>query len=309
MAAPSNVFWDPAGHLHTNALHWEGFPHLLWESLRLFFYTEPPQYDGVEYQEEGVRRYRVRMTIPQHPFRSQWQPIEVDVVGYRLADTIETAALEAIYLFCNQHPMDVAGQHIGLLPAIGSSDPEWNLRVVPDSHRLGSSMEETLRGTIRFMNVEHHYQLLLHRGMGQLTSIAQGHFRNADRQVTQIEQLQALVTENEEIIAAREETILHREDQINESDAMITQRNTIIEFLQEQIHDLILEVDDAHAQINELQQQPVPPAVPTPEVEEDPEEIEGVSDLDSEHGDPKPHPQPNHSLSGSQSSVGDLDDF
>jgi hypothetical protein len=21
MAAPSNVFWDPAGHLHTNALH------------------------------------------------------------------------------------------------------------------------------------------------------------------------------------------------------------------------------------------------------------------------------------------------
>jgi hypothetical protein len=67
--------------------------------------------------------------------------------------------------------------------------------------------------------------------MGQLTSIAQGHFRNADRQVTQIEQLQALVTEKDRIIAAREETILHREDQINESDAMITQRNTIIEFL------------------------------------------------------------------------------
>jgi hypothetical protein len=33
MAAPSNVFWDHAGHLHTNALHWEGFPRLLWESL------------------------------------------------------------------------------------------------------------------------------------------------------------------------------------------------------------------------------------------------------------------------------------
>jgi hypothetical protein len=73
MAAPSNIFWDPAGHLHTNALHWAGFPRLLWESLRSFLYTEPPQYDAVEYQEEGVRRYRVRMTIPQHPFRSQWQ--------------------------------------------------------------------------------------------------------------------------------------------------------------------------------------------------------------------------------------------
>jgi uncharacterized coiled-coil protein SlyX len=116
------------------------------------------------------------------------------------------------------------------------------------------------------------------------------------------------VTEKEGIIATCEETIHHREDQINESDAMITQRNTIIEFLQEQIHDFILEVDDAHAQINKLQQQPAPPAVPAPEAEEEgPEKIEGVSDLDSEHGDPVL--SPHHSPSGSQSSVGNFDDF
>jgi hypothetical protein len=124
MAAPTNIFWDRAGHLHTNALHWEGFPRLFWESLSLFFYTEPPQYNGVEYGEEGVPRCRVKMTIPQHPFHSQWHPIEVDVVGYRLVDTIETAALEAIHIFRNQHPMEVAGHPIGLFPAIDSSDPE-----------------------------------------------------------------------------------------------------------------------------------------------------------------------------------------
>jgi chromosome segregation ATPase len=118
---------------------------------------------------------------------------------------------------------------------------------------LEGSTEEALQGTMRFMNVHHHYQLLLRRGMGQLINIMQGHFRNTDRQDTQIAQLQALVAEKYEIIAAQEETIHHREDQINESDARITQRNTIIEFLQEQIHDLILEVDDAQAQINELQ--------------------------------------------------------
>jgi hypothetical protein len=180
MAAPSNIFWDPAGHLHTNALHWEGFPRLLWESLRSFLYTEPPYYDAVEYQEEGVRRCRVRMTIPQHPFRSQWQPIKVDMVGYRIVDTIEGAALEAIYLFCNQHPREVAGQPIGLFSTTDPNDPEWNLRVVPERHRLEGSTEEALQGTMRFMNVQHHYQLFLHHGMGQLISIAQGHFRNAD---------------------------------------------------------------------------------------------------------------------------------
>jgi hypothetical protein len=99
MATPSNVFWDPAGHLHTNALHWEGFPRLLWESLSSFLYIKPPQYDAMEYQEEGVRRCRVKMTISQHPLCSQWQPIEVHVVGYHIVDTIEGVALEAMYLF------------------------------------------------------------------------------------------------------------------------------------------------------------------------------------------------------------------
>jgi hypothetical protein len=252
MAAPSNVSWDHAGHLHTNALHWEGFPRLLWESLSLFHYTEPPQYDGVEYQEEGVPRCRVRMTISQHPFHSQWHPIEVDVVGYRLVDTIETAALEAIHIFCNQHRMEVARYPIGLFPAIDSSDPEWNFQIDHYGHLLGDLAKEMIRSITRFMNTQHHYQILLRRSMGQLTGVAQGHCRNADHQVTQIVELQALVTQKDEIIAAQDETILHREDQINQSDAIITQRNTIIEFLQEQIHDLILEADDAQAHIEEL---------------------------------------------------------
>jgi hypothetical protein len=102
------------------------------------------------------------------------------VVGYHLVDTIEIAALEAIHLFCNQHPMEVAGYPICLFPAIDSSDPEWNFRIAHYGHMLGDSAEETLRSTIKFMNVPHHYQLLLRRGMGQLTSIVQGHYRNED---------------------------------------------------------------------------------------------------------------------------------
>jgi hypothetical protein len=171
------------------------------------------------------------MTIPQHPFHSQWKPIEVDVVGYRLVDTIQTATLEAIHTFYKQHPVEVAGHPIGLFPTIDSSDPEWNFRIAHYGHMLGDLAKETLHGTIRFMNAQHHYQVLLRRGMSLLTDKAQGHYRNADRRVTQIEELLALVTEKEEIIAERDETIVHREDQINESDAIITQRNTIIEFL------------------------------------------------------------------------------
>jgi hypothetical protein len=93
------------------------------------------------------------MMIPQHPFRSQWQPIEVEVVGYHLVDTIEAAALEAIHIFCNHHPMEVAGYPIGLFPTIDSSDPEWNFRIAHYGHLLGDSAEERIRSITRFMNV------------------------------------------------------------------------------------------------------------------------------------------------------------
>jgi hypothetical protein len=249
------------------------------------------------------------MTIPQHPFRSQWLPIEINVTGYRIVDTVEGAALEAIYHFCTQHPKEVAGKPIGLFSTTSPDEPEWNLRIIPESHRLVGPPEEALQGMMWFMNVQYHYHLLLRRELGRVIYVARSHYREADRQNTQADQLQTLVTQRDEIIAARDETIHHREDQINESDHIITQRDTVIEFLQAQIHDLILAVDDAQAQIEELQQPPIPPVAPAvPEAEEeDPEEIEGVSELDSEHGDPVL--SPHHSFSGSQSSVGNLDDF
>jgi hypothetical protein len=234
----------------------------------------------------------------------------VEVVGYRLVDALETAALEGIKLFCNQHPIEVAAYPIGLYPTIDPSNADWDVRTDHFGHLLGDVAEETVRIVTRFMEVQYRYQKLLRHGVNQITGVAQGHYRNADHQVTQIEELQALVTQKDEIIAARDETILHREDQIMESDHLITQRDAVIEFLQEHIHDLMLEADDAQAHIEELQQQPILPAiplVPEEEEEEDPEEIEGISEIDSEHGDPVI--SPHHSLSGSQSSVGNFDDF
>ena len=56
----------------------------------------------------------------------------------------------------------------------------------------------------------------------------------------------------------------------------------------------------------------MPPNIPDqPEgnEEEDPEEIEGVSDLDSEHEGLEPEVQSKDLSLGSESSVGNLDDF
>jgi hypothetical protein len=51
------------------------------------------------------------------------------------------------------------------------------------------------------MNAQHCYQILQHHGMNQLTSIGQSHHRNLDQQDTQIEELQAMITAKDEVIA------------------------------------------------------------------------------------------------------------
>ena len=101
------------------------------------------------------------------------------------------------------------------------------------------------------------------------------------------------------------------EHQALEHGAEIVQHDTMIGFLQGQVHELQADLDDAMAHIGMLHEQPIPPVVlaePTAE-EEDPEEIEGVSEIDSEHALAEPNPQQDDSSSGSASSVGNLDDF
>ena len=175
---------------------------------------------------------------------------------------------------------------IDLFPVVDYHDPEWSFRVEHCAHLLGDSAGDTVRMMVRFMNAQLRHQDLQHCAIIHLASEAQVTHSKLDRQIAKVEELQAAVTARDEVIAQREETIGHREDQIIESDALITQRNTVIEFHQEQVQDLTLELDDANAYIEFLQVQPMPPDAPDqPEGngEEDPEEIEGVSDLDSEH--------------------------
>jgi hypothetical protein len=75
------------------------------------------------------------------------------------------------------------------------------------------------------------------------------------------------------------------------------------------------EFGDALGHIQMLQEQQMPPLVPNEleeeeeDPEEEPEEIEGVSEIDSEHGYLEPNPQDDDSSFGSASSVVNLDDF
>jgi hypothetical protein len=239
-----------------------------------------------------------------------WQPVTINTIGHHLVDTFESAALEAIHVFCDKHPEEVAAYPIGLFPATDSRDPEWTFRISCCSHLLGDLSLETLQALIRFMNVQHHYQLLQRRSMNQMSTLAQAHHGTITQQLDELDEFHNTMSAQVDLMAQRDVIINNQENQIHERETVIGQRDTIIEFLQDQVQDLTIELNDAINHINNLHEQPVPPAMPEgdeSEEEEDPEEIEGVSELDFGHGDPVLSPC--HSLSGSQSSVGNFDDF
>ena len=82
------------------------------------------------------------------------------MIGYRLVDAFETAALNAITTFCEHHPEEVATYPIGLFPAVNASNAEWLFRITHFGHLVGDVADETIQAVTRYMNAQSHYQIL-----------------------------------------------------------------------------------------------------------------------------------------------------
>ena len=108
-----------------------------------------------------------------------------------------------------------------------------------------------------------------------------------------IAQLAGLAQANHEMVNTRDEFIVDLHAQ-----------------LEEQVGALTLELNNAHEQLHFQQaQQDVPPDVMDVDGEDEPEEIQGVSDLDFEVAAPSPAQVGAHSPVASEASVNNLDDF
>ena len=184
------------------------------------------------------------MTIPRHPTLA-WPPIEIEVVGYRLVDAFETAALKAITTFCEHHPDEVAAYPIGLFPTVSAGNAKWLFRTTHFGHLVGDVAEDTIQAVIRYMNAQSHYQILQQRHMDQVIDLAQTFQRGLSLSDTQIQGLN-------EAVAGRDHAIAQFELQVLEHGAEIVQRNTVICFHQGQVHELQADLDDAMAHIGML---------------------------------------------------------
>ena len=87
----------------------------------------------------------------------------------------------------------------------------------------------------------------------------------------------------------------------------MSDRDATINFLEDQFHDLQLELDEAQGQLHEIQHAHdalhAPPDEMQVDGDDEPQEIEGVSEMDSEDQAPQPSPVEVHTLAASEASV------
>ena len=105
-------------------------------------------------------------------------------------------------------------------------------------------------------------------------------------------QLQEASTELE----SRATLIAQLHGQVHELQDTVMDRDATINFLEDQFHDLQLELDEAQGQLHAIQHAQV-------DEEDEPQEIEGISEMDSEDQAPQPAPVEVHTPAASEASV------
>jgi hypothetical protein len=158
-------------HSHTDGLAREGFPRILWEVLQGAGYTTPPQYAVQLFEEHGVPRCRVRMTLEPHPLQPGWHSLDSESFGYKAEDTIEAIALHGLTTFCGFHPLELSTHPIDLFPAEKEDDPMWKDQVEHAKDVWALYPGQTAHLTVRCMNALYRLQAVRGEAMSQLMGL------------------------------------------------------------------------------------------------------------------------------------------
>ena len=208
MEYPLHFERDAEGTVRTNALHWEGFPCLLWESLSAVGFTTPPTYEVTEYWLQGAPCARAVVTVPPHPGFPEWPDLGTVIVAHREMEAVEAAALRVLHVFCEQHPHVVMLTPLGLFPARDPEDLAWQERVgLLDALLTANPPEETVRTLLRFLEATYNLTVARYSSEGLLTLVILEAAAGREAMAIQLEQQQ-------QVINGMQQQIIHLQDQL-----------------------------------------------------------------------------------------------
>jgi hypothetical protein len=117
MSASGSTTVDAQAWTHLNCREEGGFLALLWDTLKDFGYAAYPEYSACELMTSGqLLRWEVNVKVSVCPTHPTWEEWEVKAQGWKLAGTVQKAALEALTTFCEKHAALVASTAAKVIP-------------------------------------------------------------------------------------------------------------------------------------------------------------------------------------------------
>jgi hypothetical protein len=160
MAQPPIDEIDADGTIRTDALHWEGFPRILWETLSEVGYTTPPLYEVVSFWDQGVPYARTTATVLPHTEHPEWADLSMMFFAHCGVESIESAAMRILHTFCEQHPDEVMLTTLRLFPAMDPLDPAWRECIsLTDVLLTTGPLEVVVRQLLRLLEAVYNMQV------------------------------------------------------------------------------------------------------------------------------------------------------
>jgi hypothetical protein len=157
----------------SNFLSHDGFPSILWEVLSSAGYPTPSLYMVQLYEEHRVPRCRVCLTLEAHPLQLCWRSLDSEMIGFRMDDTTEAAAMKTLTTFCGYHPLEMVMHPLGLFPAEKKDVPMWCNRVSHVKDVWVMYPDLVGRVTVQCMSALYRLQALQSDAMAHLANLAQ----------------------------------------------------------------------------------------------------------------------------------------
>jgi hypothetical protein len=97
----------------------------LWETLSEVGYVTSPLYEVVSCWDQGVPYARTTTTVLPHHEHPEWVDLSLMFFAHRGVELVESAAMQILHTFYEQHPDKVMLTTLGLFPAMDPLDPAW----------------------------------------------------------------------------------------------------------------------------------------------------------------------------------------
>jgi hypothetical protein len=221
-----------------------------------------------------------------HPEHPEWADLSLMFFDHRGIESVESAAMQILHTFCEQHPDEVMLTTLGLFPAMDPLDPAWRERILLTDVLLTMDPPAVVvRQLLRLLEAVYNMQVFRLSTQGMLSVVLMDSTAVRDiltldlqykRQTVAHLQQEIVMLQDERIqwhqeraeltkqLFARDHALEMTQVQLAHTEAQrFALVNNVVE-MQNQVAEMEIEVEVWQAMAQQGQQPPIaPPAAPT----------------------------------------------